>query len=182
MVSKWWPMLGTFWGYCERVKQQTTEVNINLGVCVCVCMWTSASWLYLPWVWVWKCGILLVVTVHPEAQSYLRCLSTEIKIMMSIFPCFAPYLLFLFHVSHFLWKYYLQWRSTSGKGRKNKKRLVHTGRMDGFWDMPGSKWVGGDDERCIVAQVFTAKVCLWAWEKKDLAKLFVCVCYSILER
>lgn len=94
MVSKWWPMLGTFWGYCERVKQQTTEVNINLGVCVCVCMWTSASWLYLPWVWVWKCGILLVVTVHPEAQSYLRCLSTEIKIMMSIFPCFAPYLFF----------------------------------------------------------------------------------------
>lgn len=70
-------MLESFWGHCERVQEQTTEVNVSRS------SEFSNSFLFLL-----DCGILLAIKVRLEAQTHLQ--RREIKIMMSIFPCFAP--------------------------------------------------------------------------------------------
>lgn len=147
-------MLESFWGYCERVQEQTTEVNISGNF-----VFPTSSLPPLEHrgmnMWYFTGDLRAPGTPNPPSvQSHTDWHNNE---SLSLF-CPPPPFLCPFCVFHFLWKYYLQWRSTSGKGRREKNTwLVHTSLMDGFWNRPCCKWVGGKDERCIVAQVSIAK-------------------------
>lgn len=55
-------MLESFWGHCERVQEQTTEVNVSRS------SEFSNSSLFLL-----ECGILLAIKVHLDAQAHLQC-------------------------------------------------------------------------------------------------------------
>lgn len=71
-------MLESFWGYCERVQEQTSEVNISGGF-----VFRNGSLLPLEHE---NVVFLLVIKVHLEAHTQLQRCPTEIKIMMSVFP------------------------------------------------------------------------------------------------
>lgn len=114
-------MLESFWGHCERVREQTTEVNVSRS------SEFSNRFLFLL-----ECGILLAIKVHPEAQAHLQC--PEIKITMSLFPCFAPSLfpspgsMCLIVSGNIIYSGGAPQAKVGGGG----KRLVRTGLMDGF--------------------------------------------------
>lgn len=135
--------------YFEFVKELRTEVTLS-HLCVFCCS-------------LWKCSI-------PSFSFYRFTFPSSYS---DDYLSFAPWFSFpCRNVSEII---IYGDGETSGKGRRNTKKVCAVSWWV-VWDMPGSKWVGGEDERGISGTgVYSQRCCPRVLKERKISQNSVCV-------